>query len=102
MGKSLGSRARQQVLGLHPKSTILKGKGRYIGLHQNELLLCEKNLRGGNCWENYLQSIYLINLEYITVKQTIQLENEQKTWIDILLKMSYGMQVSTEKDVQPH
>ena len=102
MEKSSGSWARQQVLGLHPKRTILKGKDWYIGLHQNELLLCEKNLRGGNCWENYLQSTYLITLEYTIVKQTIQLENEQKTWIDILLKKSYGMQVSTGKYVELH
>ena len=33
--KSLGSWARQQALGLHPKSTVLKGKSWYIGLHQN-------------------------------------------------------------------
>lgn len=60
-----------------------------------------KPLKGGNYWENYLQTIYLINLEYITVK-TVQLENEQKAWIDISLKKLYEWQVSTWKDVALH
>lgn len=43
LGKKLGSWTRQQVLGLYPKSTVLKGKSWYTGLHQNEkLLLCKK------------------------------------------------------------
>ena len=41
--KSLGSWARQQALGLHPKSTVLKGKSWYTRLNQTEkLLVCKQ------------------------------------------------------------
>lgn len=42
--KSSGSWARQQILGLHPESTILKGKSLYIGLHKNEKLFAVQKI----------------------------------------------------------
>lgn len=54
--------ARQQALGLHYKSTVVKGE-QYTGLHQNEKLLLCKKLKRRKSLRNYLQTVCLINLD---------------------------------------
>ena len=64
--KSLGSWARQQAVGLHSKSTVLKGKSWYTGLYQKEkLLLCKQFKRKMLLTEITCKPFMAMNPEYI-------------------------------------
>lgn len=116
--KSSGPRARWKVLRPDTKCTIHKRENWQIEVIKTKNFCFEKDVvkkmwRQGTEAEIYLQTTYLTKafyLEYnisfqnstVKEKKAIQLENGQKTWVDISLKKIYSWQIGIWKDGQHH